>query len=111
MILNETRPGARRVDLQSDQKSRNADHCTSYKERVQAGLGLQTKDLIVLLTKQKFEPVVLSTIKKPEFTVSGNIILIDNDNIAVFEYDNIDIAKAEVASRYFCRSCWLPRGS
>jgi hypothetical protein len=67
-----------------------------YKESIQAGLGLQTKDLMILLTKQKFVPVVFSTIKKSEFTVSGNIILIDNDNIAVFEYDNIDTAKAEV---------------
>jgi hypothetical protein len=69
-----------------------------YSAQLQADIGTQTKEFMIILENEKFLPKVVSIIIKPEFTVSGNIITINNDNISVFEYENIDIAKAEAIS-------------
>jgi len=60
-------------------------------------LGVKTKEFILALSKENFTPVVLNTFKnkQTEFTVPGNIIMLNDDNIAVFEYGSSQLAKSE----------------
>jgi hypothetical protein len=68
-------------------------------------LGIKTKELIITLSNNNLTPVLSNMFKNKQtgFTVPGSIIMINNDNISVFEYGNSQLAKSEAeayASQY-----------
>ena len=60
--------------------------------------GSETANLYSYLQTQNLNPLIVSIANRPEFSVQGRLIKVDNDSIFVFEYPNPTQARSEASA-------------
>ena len=60
--------------------------------------GSETANLYSYLQAQNLNPLIVSVANRPEFSVQGRLIKVDNDSIFVFEYPNSNQARSEASA-------------